>query len=464
MEVCGWRLELTDPGFDFTLLSDFRKRLVEGEAEEMLLDAMLALFKERGWLKKGQRQRSDSTHVLAKVRAINRLMCVGEAMRFALNSLAIVAGDWLLAHSEPEWLDRYGHRIEESRLPRSQEDRQAVAELIGQDGSNLLADIYAADAPALLQEIPAVQILRRIWLQNYVWVEGQLHWRSHDDLPPGKEFINSPYDPEARYGKKRETRWTGYKVHMTETCEQDAPHLLTHVGTTTATTTDEAMTETIHADLKRADLTPGQHLLDSGYITAPILVSSQQQYGIEVIGPARGDVKWQANTDQGIDSSQFRIDWDQQQATCPQGHTSISWTPAIDDRKNEVIKIRFSTKDCQHCPCLASCTHSASRAPRRLLTVRPQAQHQALQAARRRQQTPAFAKQYTLRQGIEATISQGVRAFGLRRSRYIGLDKTHLQQVGIAAAINVVRIVAWLDGDRLAPTRLSAFQRLYHAA
>jgi transposase len=183
-----------------------------------------------------------------------------------------------------------------------------------------------------------------------------------------------------------------------------------------------------------------------------------------VIGPGRFDVKWQATTDQGIDSSQFRLDWDQQQATCPQGQTSISWTPVIDNRKNEVIKIRFSTKDCQHCPCLASCTHSASSAPRRLLTVRPQAQHQALQAARRRQRTPAFAKQYTLRQGIEATISQGVRAFGLRRSRSIGLNRTHLQQVGIAAAVNIVRIVAWLDGDELAPTRLSAFQRLYYAA
>ena len=101
-------------------------RLVDGKAEQVLLDAMLTLFKERGWLKERQRQRSDSTHVLAKVRAINRLMCVGEAMRFALNSLAIVAGDWLLAHSDPEWVGRYGHRIEESRLPRGQEDRQAV--------------------------------------------------------------------------------------------------------------------------------------------------------------------------------------------------------------------------------------------------------------------------------------------------------------------------------------------------
>jgi len=112
--------------------------------------------------------------VLAKVRAINRLMCVGEAMRFALNSLAVAASEWLLAHSDPEWLDRFGHRIEEARLPQSQEEREAVAELIGRDGSQLLADIYAVDAPAWLREIPAVQILRRIWIQNYVWVEGQL--------------------------------------------------------------------------------------------------------------------------------------------------------------------------------------------------------------------------------------------------------------------------------------------------
>ena len=457
-------LELTDPGFDFSILSDFRKRLVDGDAAQVLLDAMLALFKEQGWLKGRQRQRTDSTHVLAKVRAINRLMCVGEAMRFALNSLAIVAGDWLLALSPPEWVDRYGHRIEESRLPRSQEDRQAVAELIGRDGSNLLTDLYAADAPPFLCEIPAVESLRRIWIQNYVWIEGQLHWRSNEDLPPGKQFINSPYDPEARYGKKRETRWTGYKVHVTETCEEDAPHLITHVATTAATTSDEAMTEMIHAELQQTDLTPGQHLLDSGYITAPILVSSRQQYGIEVIGPARGDVKWQANTEQGIDASQFLIDWERQQAICPQGQRSISWTPAIDNRTNEVIKIKFSTTACGRCPRQIHCIRSEKKYKRRTITIRPQAQHEALQAARRRQQTPAFASQYALREGIEATISQGVRAFGMRRSRYIGLAKTHLQHLGIAAAINVVRVVAWLDGDELAPTRVSAFQRLYLAA
>jgi transposase len=85
---------------------------------------MLAIFKEQGWLKERQRQRTDSTHVLAKVRALNRLMCVGEAMRFALTSLALVAGDWLLAQSELEWVDRYGHRIEEMHLPKSEGERE----------------------------------------------------------------------------------------------------------------------------------------------------------------------------------------------------------------------------------------------------------------------------------------------------------------------------------------------------
>jgi transposase len=456
-------LELGDSGFDFSILSDFRKRLVEGEAEHLLLDAMLTVFKEQGWLKERQRHRTDSTHVLAKVRAINRLMCVGEAMRFALNCLAIVAGEWLLTHSDPEWVDRYGHRIEESHLPRSQEERQATAELIGRDGSQLLSDLYAAEAPAFLREVPAVEILRRIWIQNYVWVEGQLHWRSNEELPPGQQFINSPYDQEARYGKKRETRWTGYKVHLSETCEDDAPHLITHVATSAAATTDEAMTETIHADLQQAALTPRQHLLDSGYITAPILVSSQQS-GIDVIGPARGNVKWQATTEQGIDTSQFRIDWEHEQAICPQGQHSISWTPAIDNRKNEVIKIKFSTTDCGRCPVQVHCIRSVKKYKRRTITIRPHAQHEALQAARRRQKTSAFASQYALREGIEATISQGVRAFGMRRSRYVGFAKTHLQHLGIAAAINLVRAVAWLDGDELAPTRVSAFQRLYKAA
>ncbi len=456
-------LDLANPGFDATVLCEFRKRLVEGEAEHLLFDVMVTLFKERGLLKQGERQRTDSTHVLARVRAVNRLMCVGEAMRFALNSLAVVADDWLLEHSDPEWLDRYGHRIEEAHLPHHQTERQERAEIIGRDGSTLLTDIFAPSAPPLLRMIPAVEILRRIWVQNYFWTDGQIHWRSNDDIAPATTFINSPYDQEARYGKKRETRWTGYKIHLTETCEANLPHLITHVVTTTAPITDEAMTETIHQDLEHNDLSPSQHLVDSGYVTAPILVSSRAS-GIDMIGPRRPDVRWQANTENGIDVSQFHIDWENECAICPQGHTSSSWTPTLDSRGNESIKIRFSSTDCRPCPLLASCTSSQTSTPRRLISVRPREQHEARHSARRREQTPAFTKLYAQREGIEATISQGVRAFGMRRSRYIGINKTHLQHLSIAAAINVVRVVAWLDGDLPAPTRVTPFQQLYPAA
>lgn len=215
----------------------------------------------------------------------------------------------------------------------------------------------------------------------------------------------------------------GYKIHLTETCEKDSPHLITHVATTPASQADETMVGPIHAALGREQLLPSQHLLDSGYITAQTLAESQKAYGVEVIGPTRADYKWQASVFQGFDASHFRIDWQAKQALCPEGHTSTSWTPALDNRGHEVIKIRFSTKHCRTCPSQIPCTHSRSRPPRRLLTVRPQEQYQALQAARQRQTTSTFTKQYAVRSGIEGTMSQGVRAFGMHRSRYIGTSE-----------------------------------------
>ncbi|GHP00444.1 hypothetical protein KSF_104910 [Reticulibacter mediterranei] len=279
---------------------------------------------------------------------------------------------------------RYGHHIEESRLPRSQQDRQAIAEQIGRDGSQLLIDMYAPEAPAFLREIPAVQILRRVWIQNYVWIEGQLSFRGNEDLPPGKQFINSPYDQEARYGKKRETRWTGYKVHLTETCEDDAPHLIAHVTTVAAAITDEAMSRFDPWPSLCRRSSPHVNIYSTQAILPhPFWSVGEPQYGIEVIGPAR-DVKWQANTEGGIDASQFHIDWEQKLAICPARQRSINWTPAIDDRKNEVIKIKFSTTDCGRCPRQIDCIRSEKKSKRRTITIRPQAQHEALQAARRR--------------------------------------------------------------------------------
>lgn len=107
-------------------------------------------------------------------------------MRFATSSLAIVADDWLFDHSEATWLLRYGHRREETRFPKAAAERIALAEEIGRDGSRLLTAIFDPHAPTFLREIPAVQILRQIWAQNYYWDEGVLHWRESEDLPPAK--------------------------------------------------------------------------------------------------------------------------------------------------------------------------------------------------------------------------------------------------------------------------------------
>lgn len=385
-------------------------------------------------------------------------------MRFALNSLAVVAPDWLLCEADAQWVERYGHRIEESRLPKSEGDRLALAEQIGEDGRKLLTAVFDSLSPAWFREIPAIEVLRRIWVQNYFVEDEQLRWREGENLPPATLFINSPYDPEAHRGKKRTTLWTGYKVHLTETCEQTLPHLITHVATTPAPKTDEAMTECIQEELHQADIPPKEHFVDAGYVSARVLVNSQTRFGIEIVGPVSVDTQWQAHTPSGIDASQFVLDWENRQATCPQGKTSTSWSWLSRKSHPDLIKIQFSTTDCRLCPRLTDCVQSTSKYPRRTLVVRPQAQHAALQAARKLQRTETFRQKYALRAGVEATISQGVRAFDLRRSRYVGLPKTHLQHLAIATAINLVRIVDWLDGNPLASTRVSAFEKLYKAA
>jgi transposase len=453
-------LELSDPGFDHTVLSEFRARLVAGNAEQLLLDAMLTLFKERGWLKARGKQRTDSTHVLAKIRALNRVLCVGETLRHALNCLAIVAPDWLRAHSQPEWVERYEARMEDARTPLGEEARHAYAEVIGADGASLLSAIYEATAPGFLREMPAVEILRQVWVQNYLWIEGTIRWRSSEDIPPAARYIGSPYDVEAHYSKKRSTTWVGYKVHLTETCEKDGPHLITHVETTSAPVSDDARTAFIHEGLKRKDLLPEQHIVDTGYVDAKLLLESQQDYQIDLVGPTRRNHQWQATQQKGFDADHFLIDWDHQQATCPEGHTSSSWTPAIDNRTNEVIKIKFSTKDCQACPSLRLCTQSL-RHVRRTVTIRPKEQYEALQARRQQETTKDFKSLYATRAGVEGTISQGVRTMGLRRSRYIGQERTHLQHVATAAAINVVRLIRWLSGIPHAKTRQSPFAQLH---
>src|SRR5215510_1046128 len=454
------RLELTDPGFDASVLSEFRTRLITGAAEFLLFDTLLTWCRDRQQVNARGRQRTDSTHILAAVRALNRIEVVGETMRHTLNTLAVVAPEWLRVVSPPEWRDRYTRRAEDDRLPTTHAARAALALTIGHEGWRLLAAIDHADAPLWLREVPAVAILRRVWMQNYWWDGTQVHWREADNIPPAAQFISSPYDPEAHYARKHTTQWVGYKVHLTETCDDDLPHLITNVETAIGPTSDGAATPSIHAALQQRGLMPGTHIVDTGFLDAALLVDSQEHYDVDLLGPTRLDYHWQAREGAGFDAQHFQIDWDRQHATCPAGKTSISWTPAIDNRDNPVIKIKFSTKDCRHCTKVTQCVRSKKRDPRRTLTIRPQPQYQALQTARQREATPAFQEEYARRAGIEGTISRGTRSTRLRRTRYMGLPGVRLGHILTAVGLNVLRLGEWFLETTRAKTRITPFARL----
>ena len=306
-------LELTDPGIDASVLSEFRARVVAGGAEALLLE----LCKQRGWLKAGGKQRTDSTHVLARVRSLSNWECVGETLRAVLGDLARLDADWLARQISAEWLERYVHRVENYRLPKAESQRRALAEQIGADGLHLLRALEQAGTAAELQQLKSVQQLRQVWQQYYEVREGQARWRAGPQADEDEGVIRSPYDPEARTGKKREIVWLGYKVHLTETCQAQqteaaegqegraAPQLIVQVQTTLANEQDVEVTATIQHELAQADILPDEQVVDTGYVDADLLVSSQRDYGIRRLRPVLPDTRGPRQSRQGFRSGPF---------------------------------------------------------------------------------------------------------------------------------------------------------------
>jgi transposase len=443
-------LELTDPGFNFTELHDFRQRLLSHDGAQCLLDTFLDTCKERGWIKARGQQRTDSTYVVAAIRRLYYLECVQEAMHHALNQLSEAAPEWVREWAPLEWYERYGPRADLLRLPKETSKRNALALVIGADGYQLMDWLWHDASARPLCDLPAVEILRQIWIQHYYRCTEpgmeELRWRDTADQPPTAQIIQSPYDLDARYGTKRDMNWVGYKVHLSETCDEGQPDLITQVTTTLATTSDFVMGEPIEQDLADRNLLPGIHLVDSGYVVADLLVSGPRMHQIDVMGPPLSSSSRQNRENQGYDLHSFVIDWEAQQAPCPQGHHSVKWSPGYSPWGHPVIRIRFDKATCLACAMRAACT--SSKEASRQITVKPQAQHEAIQAARKRQETAEFKTTYALRAGVESTISQGARRFDLRRSRYIGLARTHLQQTINATAMNLVRVADWLRKGR----------------
>ena len=451
-------LELEDGGFEQSVLSRFRQRLIENEGERELLEKILACLENKGLVEKESEQRTDATHVLAVTRELNRLELVAETMRHALEAVAQTDGEWVSSWVPATWFQRYGGHVEEYRLPKSQRGRARLAQEIGLDGQQLLDAVADERTPPAIKQLQAIKAMHLIWVQQYRSDKGQPHWRDNDDLPPASERIQNPHDIEARYSEKRGEGWIGFKVHITETCAEALPRIITQVLTTPATLPDVKTTTVIQDKLVAHGFRPKEHYVDAGYVEAAVLRASQAHH-IDLIGPPLSNNSWQARVAQGYALSDFLIDWQAETVRCPKGQHSISWWQTQDREKRPVIDVRFRREDCLPCTARHHCTRAMGKYGRGL-KLYPQETFQALAAARQRQQDEAFWEKYKRRAGIEGTISQGVRCLQLRRSRVIGLAKTHLQHILVAAAMNISRAVAWLRGDKLAATRQSHFLAL----
>ena len=354
-------LDLTDPGFDASVLSEFRQRLITGHAELLLFETMLPRFQEQGCSKrKGANTLTPPMlggHPDAQSAGVHRrnaascAQCAGH--RGA--ELAPVLGTRGVVRSLPPAVCRLSLAARKAcplHSCRANRDRRSPT-----TGSHL-----RPRDPDLAAGVPAIRTLRQVWLQQFyaTAAEQPVRWRTAEDLPPAPLLISSPYDPEARYGKKRETEWTGYKVHVTETCDDETPNLITDVTTTPATTSDFAVLPTIQMHLATRQMTPGEQLVDAGYVTSDHLLTSRGDHGIDLIGPTASDQSWQGQTANGFAAAQFVIDWDAKRATCPQGQQSVVWMERPDRHGHATVRIAFSKPVCGACASRADCTRAAT--------------------------------------------------------------------------------------------------------
>jgi transposase len=484
-------LRVDDPGFDHTVLAEFRGKVAGAGLEQVALDALLEKLMAGGLVKAGGKQRTDSTHVTAAVAALGRLELAGESVRAALEALAAAHPAWLEQRiCVSDFARRYGTPMTSWRPPLSQAARDELAIACARDGYALLEAVYDRAAPAWLRELPAVDVLRRVLLQNYTRVitrDGREVIRRRekepegDGLPPGHARIASPYDLDARWGVKREEFWLGYKLHITETCDDPPPctcrpagagahhrehgkgcaqlafpNLITNVATTDATVTDNQMTEPVHDALAARNLAPGRHYADSGYLSAALVVSALTTWGIALIGPLLTDTSAQARAGHGYARADFSVDYDTKTVTCPQGKTSSSWT--LCTQKGQAAAVAtFSPGDCGPSPARPQCTTSSRK--RRQITVLPRDLAQAQAAARAAGKTIPFQADYARRAGVEGTMHQAA-SHGARRARYRGLPKTRLDHMYMACALNLLRLEAFWTGTPLDRQRTSHLARL----
>lgn len=428
-------LPLEYEGFDFSVLSEFRDRLIKGGATGRVFEKLVEQIRALGLIKEHGKQRSDSIAMVTKVRRLCRLETVVETLRLAIVAIVNTDQEWSEEIIPPSWEGKYGERFVRQRY--SEKEWAEYEEHIGENGAWLLQRLEEGSAPAELQNLPEVQVLKTVWVQQFREEEGEM---VYTDLKKydGHSQIQSPHDPEARYSRKRHFEWVGDKVQVTETDDEGYPHIITDMVATSSNRTDHEELPAIQERLEQRECKPAEHYVDAGYMSGPTLNSSQKN-GIDLIGPLPNFVTPQDMLPDGITQSHFQIDAINNMIICPKGHVAKNPSPV-----NNSLSFRFPLKTCAACELRARCCTGKSGR-----TIGISAYYDLTETARKRQKTEAFKKDYNQhRSGVEGSLSALVRGHGMRVSRYIGNKKRNLQAAFTGCAANIKRASSWLAGER----------------
>ncbi len=420
-------LPLSYKGFHFTDLYAFRQRLVQHGAEKLVFDQVLAKLKAMGLIKERGKVRTDATHVVALLNRLSQLELVRESIRAALDAVSVLAPAWLNETVPLTFCEAYGQRQNDYRVSDSQIAKQLFE--AGRDGYWFLAQLERS-APAHVQRLSEVETLRTVLGQQFPQGPDAGPTKKR---PAGRGIIETPHDPEVRCSMKRSLAWQGYKLHITETCEQDLPPLLVDIEVTDATAGDNSQVPEIQERLAERKIHPCKQLVDEAYVSGPDLARSAKE-GIDLFGRMQKDHR----AAQGYRQANFQIDEERKVAECPAGHLSNVWSEKVVDDGRTKIEIRFDSKTCRECPAFGVCTTSSQG---RSLLLNPY--RVEVEAARARQETTEFKLEFRLRSQIEGSISELVRAHDIRHTRYRGRVKTRLQACFTATAANLKRAIRW---------------------
>jgi len=443
------RQEVSWPGFHYSDLCNFRKRLLVHGRDGVVFESILAYLRERGYVKAGGKQRTDSTHIVGQVMALSRLEVVWETIRVALHALISTDAPWVLKWLPSSFVELYSVRRSDYRLKDS--EVAPALHKAGEEGQWLVSQVMTTGSQTL-QALPELALLRRVLEEHFAPnAAGQLQTR-----PAGQvtgDVISSPHETEARYGNKGSHAWIGYKLHVTETIDADlGARFITDSTVTPAFIQDNTSILDIQQHLIERQVPPAQQYVDQGYMSGANLAAS-----LEACIDLRGFIRdGNVTKPKGFRLPDFSIDVAHRQATCPAGKQAIGWSAVDPKIRNNVAFLVSFGKQCQDCPFFGPNLCTDKKAGRTIAISR---QHDLITARRAQSKTEAFHQEMQQRAAIEGTLSELVRAHAARRARYRGLPKNQLQANFTGAATNLKRLTRALynNAERLTHSLFKSF-------